>query len=93
MNGASPSSFAGLSFVVFPLLFATSGALLRLNLEHVESRLQVLLFWFLALTLELVLKWPFGQQPSPARFALNGVFATIAIALVKIWYEGLPFAG
>ena len=90
MKEAPRFDTAVLVSVICPPAFAASAAVLRLNLDNVESRLQVGFFWLLAIVVEQILKKVCQLQPSFVRLAVNGIFATVAIAIVKFSSEGFP---
>jgi hypothetical protein len=70
--------------------FGIAAMAIRFLFQSVESRLQIAVFWLLALALELVLRPSANARPRWIHVVFNGIAATIAIVAVKWSMEGLP---
>ena len=67
--------------------FLIAGAVTRLLLRTVESRVQIVVFCAVALAFELALS---GRAPRWRRFLLNAAAASVGIVGAKFALEGLP---
>lgn len=69
---------------------ALAGAGTRLILVNVETRLQIGVFWLIALAIAFAGRGWWRNRSWTSVFLANGVAATIAIVAMRVALEGLP---
>ena len=70
------------------IVFVAAGLLSRYMFQRFETRWQIVIFWGLVATYQLVLRPAFQRRVSLASTALDFVAVTVAIVVMKVAIEG-----
>jgi len=77
------------SYLLIPVLLALAGAACRFHFREIETRYQILTFWFVAVIVEMGARLV-GITASWSRLIISAVFIASAMIVVKLHFEGLP---